>query len=303
MHETDEENFDVTALAERELQLAERELALRVALEEADEERAEVLQFAEDVCNRLARRGERAGPDAALWHATLARVTVAAIDHAEFEARATAIRLEAIARRERLLASLEALLSDQHDLLDRTLETARQARDYLLKRRISSPAIPTEDHLGPLGASPSDTGADMRTTVMAGVEAGISSEALVARGPSLLESLPGPAAIRRQHRRKLEAKVDFGSDSNFFAGFSSDISEGGIFIATDSDLPLGTEVELRFTLPGDRDVACQGVVRWHRPGGPDLPAGLGVQFRDLSLAAQDAVQRFTRTRAPIFHED
>lgn len=133
------------------------------------------------------------------------------------------------------------------------------------------------------------------------------------RGPATVPigriSPPGgaEAAKKRQSPRvKMQAAVDFTTDSNFFNGFSANISDGGLFVATVNLLPLGTEVDLSFTLPSGVKVEAKGVVRWVREVNDKLPdafPGLGVQFSALQPSAQAAIDQFLSQRDPLFFAD
>lgn len=115
-----------------------------------------------------------------------------------------------------------------------------------------------------------------------------------------------PAKKRQRPRVKMQAAVDFHSDNNFFNGFSANISDGGLFVATINLLPLGTEVDLNFTLPSGQHIEAKGVVRWVREVNDKLPdafPGLGVQFAGLSDAAQNAINEFLAERDPLFFAD
>ena len=96
------------------------------------------------------------------------------------------------------------------------------------------------------------------------------------RGPAP-RPVPAAASVaagrRRAARRavRIHASIDMRSDSNFFTGFSMDISEGGVFIATVEPVPRGTPVELDFTLPGGRPLKVSGVVRWVARGATPAP--------------------------------
>jgi uncharacterized protein (TIGR02266 family) len=118
---------------------------------------------------------------------------------------------------------------------------------------------------------------------------------------------PAEAAMpERTSRVHLRAAIDLRSDSNFFTGFSTNISEGGIFIATVQSLPRGTTVELDFTLPGGKPLRVHGVVRWKREVNdrtPDLMPGLGVQFVDLPPEVANAISGFVANREPLFFPD
>ncbi|MFO0597513.1 MAG: TIGR02266 family protein [Myxococcaceae bacterium] len=115
------------------------------------------------------------------------------------------------------------------------------------------------------------------------------------------------AAKKRQSPRvKMQAAVDFTSDNNFFNGFSANISDGGLFVATVNLLPLGTEVDLNFTLPSGQKIEARGVVRWVREVNDQLPdafPGLGVQFANLNPTAQNAINEFLAQRDPLFFAD
>ncbi len=111
---------------------------------------------------------------------------------------------------------------------------------------------------------------------------------------------------RQSPRVKMQAAVDFHSDNNFFNGFSANISDGGLFVATVNLVPLGTEVDLSFTLPSGEKIDAKGVVRWVREVNDKLPdafPGIGVQFSALNPAAQDAIDTFLAQRDPLFYAD
>jgi uncharacterized protein (TIGR02266 family) len=118
-----------------------------------------------------------------------------------------------------------------------------------------------------------------------------------------------PAAKKPQRsspRVKMQATVDFNSDDNFYAGFSANISDGGLFVATVNLLPLGTEVDLSFTLPSGQRIEAKGRVSWVREVNDKLPdafPGMGVQFVGLSPAAHAAIGQFLAQRDPLFYAD
>lgn len=118
-----------------------------------------------------------------------------------------------------------------------------------------------------------------------------------------------PAAkkpARQSPRVKMQAAVDFHSDDNFFNGFSANISDGGLFVATVNLVPLGTEVDLSFSLPSGERIEARGVVRWVREVNDQLPdafPGIGVQFSALKPEAQTAIDQFLAQRDPLFFAD
>lgn len=115
---------------------------------------------------------------------------------------------------------------------------------------------------------------------------------------------PAPQSQRVQQRVKMQAAVDFGSDNNFFSGFSGNISDGGLFVATVKHLAIGTQIDLNFSLPSGERIQAQGVVRWVREVNDkdsDSMPGLGVQFTRLDETAQAAIERFVASREPMFY--
>ena len=91
---------------------------------------------------------------------------------------------------------------------------------------------------------------------------------------------------RRSHRSPLEAPARItqkggGTDAS---GTARDISVGGMFIATPSPLPFGTNVVVHVHIPGYKDeIAFPGVVRWTRAD------GMGVQFGLLGARETHAI--------------
>lgn len=122
-----------------------------------------------------------------------------------------------------------------------------------------------------------------------------------------LSKSAAPGHAGRDHARvQLKTNINLGSDSNFFTGFSTDISEGGIFVATVETVPQGTKVDLDFTLPGGRPLKASGVVRWLREPNdhtPDLMPGMGVQFQELQPEVASLISDFVRKREPLFFPD
>jgi uncharacterized protein (TIGR02266 family) len=112
---------------------------------------------------------------------------------------------------------------------------------------------------------------------------------------------------RRKHTRvELETEVTFEGPSNFYTGFTEDISEGGLFMSTYDIRPLGTKVEISFSLPSGHVVNAVGEVRWVRdPVDPDedsLP-GMGIMFNELLPEDRAAVEAFIKSRSPMFFDE
>jgi len=114
-------------------------------------------------------------------------------------------------------------------------------------------------------------------------------------------------ASNRRGAARVEAEIGIGfqSDSNFYTGFSENISEGGVFVATYEKWRIGERMRVRLTLPGHEEPLEAFVeVRWERTPDPshDVKPGYGLQFVDLGDATRAVIERFVRKRAPMFYE-
>jgi uncharacterized protein (TIGR02266 family) len=67
-----------------------------------------------------------------------------------------------------------------------------------------------------------------------------------------------------------------------------DLGRGGVAIRTMDPLPIGTEIELTFRLPGSStDISASGRIAWS-----DRRVGMGVQFEKLTTDAQHVLSAF-----------
>jgi uncharacterized protein (TIGR02266 family) len=77
--------------------------------------------------------------------------------------------------------------------------------------------------------------------------------------------------------------------------FSVDMSSGGLFLKTDALFSVNEQLILSFTLPDvNKIVTCKAKVAWvnskDEPSKPALPAGIGIQFIDLSTEYLKSIQ-------------
>jgi len=108
-------------------------------------------------------------------------------------------------------------------------------------------------------------------------------------------------------RIQLKVEVTHTSEHNFFTGFTENISEGGVFIATYQSFPIGTRFELSFTLPDDPEpIGVVGEVRWIREVQTEREAiapGVGISFVEIAPRHLERVQVFLEKREAIFWDD
>ena len=112
----------------------------------------------------------------------------------------------------------------------------------------------------------------------------------------------GTGADQREHPRLgVELAVTLGSDSNFYLGLTENISEGGVFIATERVEPVGLLLEVAIALnDGLPPLRVVGELRWLRDC---PPRGIGLRFRDISPVDTVRVRMFALRRDPVFFEE
>ncbi len=110
---------------------------------------------------------------------------------------------------------------------------------------------------------------------------------------------------RSSPRANVVVDVAMHSDNNFFMGLTENLSEGGLFIASYDDIPLGTELALSLNLPEHKTIQTRGAVCWVREYTQytkDLAPGVGVRFLDMAEADQLVIREFIRRRDPILYD-
>jgi uncharacterized protein (TIGR02266 family) len=116
---------------------------------------------------------------------------------------------------------------------------------------------------------------------------------------------PRPPATTSAKRIPVEANIGATTESNFYVGFSGEIAEGGVFLATYEALARDTFVDLLVTLPGGFEFRSNGWVRFVRDSldfSSESEPGMGIQFEGLDPNARELVLRFIRKRPPMFYD-
>src|SRR5262245_48941246 len=112
---------------------------------------------------------------------------------------------------------------------------------------------------------------------------------------------PSGGIERRTYERfDTSISVDYSSGDTFLFSYIQNISEMGIFIRSDTPLPIGTHLELRFTPDGQEPIELGGEVTWvnpYRPFGDNLNPGMGVRFKHLTLEMRQRIVALVRTVA------
>ena len=100
---------------------------------------------------------------------------------------------------------------------------------------------------------------------------------------------------RRSARAPLHVRVSYATVDALFAEFSSNVNEGGMFVATETPPEIETRVALKFELPGsDEPIRANGRVAWVQSAQGDEPAGMGIEFEELNAKARAHIDRLIR---------
>jgi DNA repair protein RadC len=168
-------------------------------------------------------------------------------------------------------------------------------------------------------AEPERTGSATRGYPRSGTAAGLRGpgrpvDEAASRGSGLPGSRPGETRMekptvatveapreepmldrRKSQRADLVVRVDYQTVDELFSDFARNINEGGIFVETTTPHPLGTAVDLRFTLPGSEEpVRVKGSVVHVSSGEGGEPPGLGIEFENLDGPTRQRINNLVR---------
>ena len=77
--------------------------------------------------------------------------------------------------------------------------------------------------------------------------------------------------------------LDYVSEKELYLSYMPFLKNGGLFVRTNENYDIGTQVELDITLPDSLESSkVTGTVCWHTPPGSQngTPVGIGVSFED-----------------------
>ena len=218
--------------------------------------------------------------------------------------RALAARLQALEARRKSAESIRAalracgeVLVERSKSLAGDVQTLARARSRAAEARAAQARTVAQ-------AAPPPPPSEVTEAVDAPRVPAVERPASV--GPAKGSAIGKVALKRVAARVAMQTQVDLASDSNFFTGFSTNISEGGLFVATVNVLPPGTPVDVTFTLPAGSRLTVKGEVRWTREVNdrtPDVFPGVGVRFTDVDPAVVSAIKKFVQQREPLFFPD
>ena len=98
---------------------------------------------------------------------------------------------------------------------------------------------------------------------------------------------------RAASRIKTSMVVAFSSAGDFLCGTIMNISCSGVFIKTETILPVDTELALRISFPHDLEIMdIVGRVVWRKQASCVHPAGLGIEFVGTSSEDRRKINSF-----------
>ena len=96
---------------------------------------------------------------------------------------------------------------------------------------------------------------------------------------------------KRNHPRKdIKLAVSYENIDDFLTDYTSNVSIGGIFLATEVQMQKSHKIQLRIELPGGEEIKAVGVVQWVSRDS-DSPEGVGLYFEVISKRDQRRIQR------------
>jgi uncharacterized protein (TIGR02266 family) len=106
-----------------------------------------------------------------------------------------------------------------------------------------------------------------------------------------MSDMPSPER-RRASRVPVAITVELRNERGFSLHVSTNLSAGGVFFGRSIPHPVGEQVTVTFSLPGeDPPIVCRGEV----VSVPDKKSfGMGVHFVDLSEADKARLDEFTQ---------
>ncbi|HEY5925580.1 MAG TPA: response regulator [Kofleriaceae bacterium] len=93
--------------------------------------------------------------------------------------------------------------------------------------------------------------------------------------------MPDQDDKRKSDREPVTLFVEYEGADDLVGDYTENLSSGGTFVATNRELPIGTQITLVLGFPGLLEpISVQGTVRWTRGPGEagDDEAGAGIEF-------------------------
>lgn len=97
--------------------------------------------------------------------------------------------------------------------------------------------------------------------------------------------------VERRVTARKTINHEFGSVEEFISEYVTNISRSGVFIRSDDPLPIGTRVNLRFTVIHEELETIEGIGEVVRIVDNGRQKGMGVVFVELSQVSKELIER------------
>ena len=108
---------------------------------------------------------------------------------------------------------------------------------------------------------------------------------------------------RRHPRYEVSIPVDCSTRQFFFSNYVCNISKGGLFIRSDTPLPLNAEVSLILQIPGtNRRIYASGRVVWNydiEKGTSHIVPGSGIRFVGMTASDRAVLESYLAGLTPV----
>lgn len=94
--------------------------------------------------------------------------------------------------------------------------------------------------------------------------------------------------LPRRERKSLLVEVQVRDQAELYMHRARNLNDGGLFVDAPLPLPIGTELEINFRLPGNMPIYAQGKVIWATTPADEV-TGMGVAFTWVSDECRAAI--------------
>lgn len=100
-----------------------------------------------------------------------------------------------------------------------------------------------------------------------------------------------PRTVERRVSARKTINHEFETVDQFIDEYVTNISRSGVFIRSDEPLPIGTRVNLRFTVIQDELETIEGIGEVVRTVEKGSRKGMGVVFVEMSQVSKELIER------------
>ena len=104
---------------------------------------------------------------------------------------------------------------------------------------------------------------------------------------------------RSSTRVSTEVEIKYIHNKDYVVSFSSDISADGMFIHSETPLPKGERIKLKFSVEGLKETKVDAEVMWVNVFGKSKDPGMGVRFINPPSDLREAIIRMVNRVAVI----